>query len=104
MTFLKRPLFFAAVTSALTAVISLYFFKTAFVFLALAAVLILFVATKYKFEYFSVFIAVLIFGISLFGEYQKIEKIKISDGAKVKSEFIVLEEPIKSDKFTRFTA
>ena len=97
-------MFFAAVTSALTAVISLYFFKTAFVFLALAAVLILFVATKYKFEYFSVFIAVLIFGISLFGEYQKIEKIKISDGAKVKSEFIVLEEPIKSDKFNRFTA
>ena len=104
MNILKRPMFFAAVTSALTAVISLYFFKTAFVFLALAAVLILFVATKYKFEYFSVFIAVLIFGISLFGEYQKIEKIKISDGAKVKSEFIVLEEPIKSDKFNRFTA
>ena len=104
MNILKRPMFFAAVTSALTAVISLYFFKTAFVFLALAAVLIIFVATKYKFEYFSVFIAVLIFGISLFGEYQKIEKIKISDGAKVKSEFIVLEEPIKSDKFNRFTA
>ena len=55
MNILKRPMFFAAVTSALTAVISLYFFKTAFVFLALAAVLILFVATKYNtIEYYQV--------------------------------------------------
>ena len=102
MNVLKRPMFFAAIICSLAAVISLYYKSIAFGLLGCAiSVFVLLIFLK-KYKYITVAIAILVFSVSLFCEFSQIEKIEKYDNKNISGEFLVVEEPDKSDEYYTF--
>ena len=103
MDILKRPMFYAAIASAIVAVLSLYYLNFAFVIVAVLAIILLFVVIKGNIKYITLFVAFLLFVASLFCEYKKIDKISSFDGEKLTGEFVVISDISENDKYNTFT-
>lgn len=99
MDILKRPMFFAAMSASVVAVVSLYFFKPTVPLILILTVFLLILCFKGGIKYITVLTAFLIFAVSLLCEYKKIDCINAFDGEKIKCQFTVAAEPQEYKKY-----
>ena len=99
MDILKRPMFFAALICCTAAAISLFVKSLAFVIIAASLILLSIVIINKRFNYITVLIAIVLFLISLFLQFSKIEQINTRDGEKISGNFLVTEETTDHGEF-----
>ncbi len=103
MNILKRPMFYASVAAAVVAAFSLYYLKFTWVIVAVAFCLMLFGIVKGGAKYIGVLVVFLLFVISLFCEYKKIDTVNTFDGKRLSGEFVVVSEADEYEGFNTFT-
>ena len=104
MDILKRPMFFAAIVCCVAAVISIFVMPLSFAFLVITAVFLIYIVVYYKkYMYITVVLAIVLFTISLIGEFAKIAKIKEHDREKITGSFLVTEETVDHGLFNSVT-
>lgn len=99
MDILKRPMFFAALICCTAAAISLFVKSLAFAIIVASLILVSIVITNKRYNYITVLIAIVLFSISLFLQFSKIEQINIHDGEKIRGSFLVTEETTDHGEF-----
>lgn len=82
---------YVAVAVAFVAVFSLYFSNFTWLIVAVISCLMFFGIVKFGTKYIAVFALFLLFTVSLFCEYQKINRVSAFDGKKISGEFVVLD-------------
>lgn len=99
MDILKRPMFFAAIATSLAVLISFYVFDFIYLFIVMVFLLLVFLCYKSGIKFITVTIAFLLFSISMFCEYTKIDRLNKLDGETVEAEFVVTAQPNEYEKF-----
>ncbi len=103
MNILKRPMFFAALLCCIAAAISLFVKSLAFIILAASFILLSIVIFNKKYNYITVLFAIVLFFISLFAQFGRIEQINSLDGEKISGSFLVTEETTDHGEFNSVT-
>lgn len=103
MNILKRPMFYAALTCCTAAAISLFVKSLAFVVIAISLITLAFAVFNKKYKYLTVALAVIIFALSLFFQFNQIDKINRYDNQKIDGRFLVVSEPESYENFNTVT-
>lgn len=104
MNILKRPMFWAALVSGVSAALSLFVMPLSFVLIAVSIIILLFITVYYKkYQYITVTLAIVLFTVSLIAEFTKINNLKRSDGEKITGLFLVTEDVTDHGKFNSVT-
>lgn len=103
MNILKRPMFYAALTCCVSAAISLFVKPLAFVIIAIALIMLAFAIVYKRYKYVTVALAIIIFTLSLFFQFNQIDKINRYDNQKIDGRFLVVSEPEAYENFNTVT-
>ncbi len=103
MNIFKRPMFYAAVVCCTVATLSLYFKTLAFLILVLAFLSLVVTIFYKKYKYITVALAVVVFSVSLFFQFNQIKAINKCNNQNLKGKFLVVSETEPYDAFNMLT-